>query len=107
MSDTAAAPETIDAPNRRVLELDVDSLTIGELSLLERETGGETFTSLFSAGPASRRMLALWLDELRAPRSASSGPRRTWRELGSLPGLAVLRSTSLSPSAGPSPTSND
>lgn len=109
MPDTRDPIETIDAPNRVVLELDVDSLTIGELSALERESG-ETFATLFAAGPASRRLLALWLHELRMdrdPRSPSYAPRPSWRDLANRPGLAALRSTSLSVSGGPSRTSSD
>ena len=99
-------PDTIDTPQRTVLDLDVDSLTIGELSLLEREAG-QTFGDLFQAGPASRRLLAIWLHEVRTPRSPSSGPRPTFAECANRPGLAALRSTSLSLSGGPSPTSSD
>ena len=107
MTDTdAAAPATIDNPPRTVLELDVDTLTIGELCQLEMESG-QTFGALFSAGPASRRLLAMWLTELRAQRSPSSGPRPSWRDLANRPGLAALRSTSLSVSGGPSATSSD
>jgi hypothetical protein len=106
MTDT---PDTIDAPPGTVLELDIDSLTLGELALLEREAG-QSWATLFSAGPASRRLLALWLHELRMerdPRSTSYAPRPSWRELSNRPARGVFASTSLSFSGGPSPTSND
>lgn len=84
--------------------LDVETLTLGELSRLEIESGSDVFT-LLRAGKASRRLLILWLTDYR--RSTPSVPRRSWRELSSLPALAALSSTSPSPSDGDSTTSSD
>lgn len=86
------------------VRIDVDTLTLGELSLLERESGSD-FHTLARAGRASRMLLALWLTELR--RSTPSERRRSWSELASLPALGALSSTSPSPQDSPSPTSND
>lgn len=112
MTDTPATPapaETIDAPPQLVLELDIDSLTLGELVLLERESGS-SWAQLFRQGPATRRLLALWLHELRMtrdPRSTSYEPRPSWSQLANRPAHDVFRSTSLSLSGGPSQTPSD
>jgi hypothetical protein len=60
------------------LTLDLADLTIGEMAAIETASG-QDFMRLLTAGKASRRLIALYLRELR-----SSEPRRSWSELSNL-----------------------
>jgi hypothetical protein len=60
------------------LTLDLEAVTIGEMAAIEAASGRD-FLRLLSAGAASRRLIALYLIELR-----HSEPRRSWSELSSL-----------------------
>lgn len=64
------------------VRFDLESLTIGELAEAERASGIDGLTLLRRT--ANRRLLALFVTELRASRSESSAPRRSWQELESL-----------------------
>jgi hypothetical protein len=64
-----------------MLTLDVNTLTLGEMSQLEVESG-QPFAQLLGTalrGGATRRLLALWVHEHR-----SSAKPRSWRQLGDL-----------------------
>lgn len=104
---TPERPEegTIDAPPR-VVELDVDSLTLGELAAIEAESGRDALTMVRN-GRAGRKLVALWIAEHRHPSSSPSGKPRSWHELTNLRAGDASLSTSPRFSAGPSPTSND
>jgi len=79
--------------------LDVDTLTLTEMSEAEVQSGMD-FLAILSAGAATRRLLALWVQERR-----SSERPRTWRELGSLRPSDALRSISpSSPDGDPTPS---
>lgn len=95
-------PTPPDAAPAMVATIDVSTLTLGELSLLERESGSD-FHTLIKAGRASRALVALWLTSLR--RSTISEPRQTWHDLSSRPALGALSSTSPSASDGDPQTS--
>jgi hypothetical protein len=77
---TADAIET-DVLDEAMLTLDVNTLTLGEMSQLEVESG-QPFSQLLGTalrGGATRRLLALWVHEHR-----SSERPRSWRQLGDL-----------------------
>ena len=62
---------------RDIPVLNVDTITLGEMMAAEVESG-QSFDKLLTAGNATRRVLALWLQERR---SKSSAERRTWSDL--------------------------
>jgi len=62
--------------------LDIDTLTLGEMAAAELASG-ESFDALIAAGRATRRLLALYVAELRRP-STNSAPRRSWSDLANL-----------------------
>ena len=67
-----AAPETF--------VLDIATLTLGEMSAVELASG-RSFDKLITAGSATRRLLGLYIRELRRPRSPSDGPMPSWSDL--------------------------
>jgi hypothetical protein len=85
-------------------ELDVNSLTLGEMAELEYQTG-RGFSSILGAaikGGTTRRLLALWLQEYR-----HSDTPRSWRQLGALRPYVSSSSTSPSSPDGPPNPSAD
>jgi hypothetical protein len=58
--------------------LDLDSLTLGEMSAVE-VAAGQDFIQLLSAGRATQRLIGLYVNELR-----HSDKPRSWRELSAL-----------------------
>lgn len=82
------------------LILDVESLTLGELSALERASGSDV-SDLLTGGRASRRLAGLFVYLLRRDGRAPS-----WRLLGNLRPSEVPSSGSPSRPDGGSPTSN-
>jgi hypothetical protein len=72
MTDTETAPETF--------VLDIATLTLGEMSAVELASG-KSFDKLLMAGSASRRLVGLYIRELRAPRSPSDEPMPSWSDL--------------------------
>jgi hypothetical protein len=80
MTETQApatpASDTIDLAE--VATLDLASLTLGEMAEAERQSG-RSFDKLLTSGNVTRRLLALWVAELR-----SSAQPRSWHELSSL-----------------------
>lgn len=82
------------------ISLDVDSLTLGELSALERASGSDAV--LLLQGSAGRRLAALFIFLLR-----TDGRAPSWPLLASLRPTELPRSGSRSRPAGPSPTSSD
>jgi hypothetical protein len=79
--------------DQAMLTLDVNTLTLGEMSQLEVESGRPFAQLLGTAlrGGATRRLLALWVHEHR-----TSAQPRTWRQLGDL--RVSVSSSSQSPS---------
>lgn len=62
----------------RTITLDIRTLTLGELAEIERQSGRDA-TALLVAGRATRRLVALFVHELR-----SSEKPRSWQELANL-----------------------
>ena len=85
---------------RNTIVLDVDSLTLGEMVQAEKESG-QSFDRLLTAGAATRRLLALWVQEQR-----SSAQPRSWQTLAGLRLSDVSASTSPSGPDG-APTTSD
>jgi hypothetical protein len=88
--------ERIDPPIATI-ELDLDSVTLGEMAEVERQSG-QDFMALLRRGTATRRLLGLFLHESR-----SSERPRSWQELGARRPLAELSSSSASSPAGDPP----
>lgn len=63
------------------ITLDVDTLTLGEMATIEMQSGLPFSVILAAAikGGATRRLLALWVQESR-----NSAQPRSWRELANL-----------------------
>jgi len=59
--------------------LDLASLTLGEMSDLERDSG-RSMDSLLKSGRATLLLVALWVADHRK----TSGQPRSWQELGDL-----------------------
>lgn len=96
MTDQSQPGEPVDLAS---LTLDLNEITLGEMEEIERASGRD-FLALFRAGSASRRLIALFLNEYR-----SSGEPPSWHEIRGRRPLAARSSTSASPSAGPPPRS--
>jgi hypothetical protein len=79
------------AMDAALANLDVDTLTLGEMAAAEAESG-QPFSQILQVairGGATRRLLALWLWERR-----NSAKPRSWRELADLRPSARSSSTS-------------
>lgn len=76
------------------ITLDIRTLTLGELAEIERQSGRDA-TALLAAGRASRRLVAIFVHELR-----TSAEPRSWSELSSLRLLDAQSSTSRPSPAG-------
>lgn len=70
---------TVDAEPETFV-LDIATLTLGEMSAVELASG-KSFGRLITAGSATRRLVGLYIRELRAPRSPSDGPMPSWSDL--------------------------
>ena len=90
--------ETGQAAAAAVITLDVSTLTLGEMSEAEIQSG-RSFEKLLG-GRATRRLLALWVHEQR-----TSAQPRNWRDLSNLRLSDVPSSTSPSSSDGRPETS--
>lgn len=86
--------QATDAIDWAALTIELETVTIGEMAAIEAASGRD-FLRLLSSGAATRRLIALYLIELR-----HSEPRRSWSELSSLRPLANGPSTSPSRPAG-------
>jgi hypothetical protein len=84
-------------PPMGTITLDLDSLTLGEMTEAERQSGQDFYTML-TRGKATRRLLALFIHELR-----SSATPRSWHELAARRPLAEISSSSPSSPAGAPP----
>lgn len=73
-------PETTVAAEPETFTLDLTTLTLGEMSAVELASG-RSFDKLITAGNASRRLVGLYIRELRRPRSPSDGPMPSWSDL--------------------------
>lgn len=80
------------------ITLDIDSLTLGELMEVERQTGEDVQDLL--RGKMGRMILAVFVHRWR-----SSGRAPSWNEIADLRLLDALSSTSDSQPANPSETS--
>lgn len=80
--------------------VDLNTLTLGELSAAEKASGMDT--SVLLSRSASRLMLIVFVHRLR-----TSGQPPTWSELGSLTLRDAQSSISLSSPDSPSPKSSD
>jgi len=83
-----------------VIDFDLDTLTLGELSAAETASGQDASVLLTRTG--HRRLLAVFVQRLR-----NSGVTPNWQELESLRVLDVQSSTSPSSPANLSPKSNN
>jgi len=83
----------------QIVTLDLATLTLGEMSKAEMESGMD-FAAILKGGVATRRLLALWVQEQR-----SSAQPRSWREVASLRLSDVSSSTSPSAPDGARETS--
>ena len=83
------------------ITLDLSTLTLGEMAEAERQSN-RSFDDLLRAGTATRRLVAVFVAELR-----SSERPRSWLELSSLRLRDAQSSTSQPGSDSPSPTSSD
>lgn len=82
------------------ITLDLDSLTLGELMEAERQSGQDAQVLLTRS--THRRALAVFVYRWR-----TSGHAPSWSEVAGLRLLDASSSTSRSPQADPSPTSQD
>lgn len=94
MTDQSQPPTPGEPVDLATLVLDLNEITLGEMAEIETASGRD-FLAVFRAGSASRRLIALFLQEYR-----SSGVAPSWRELSSRRPLAGPSSTSPSGSAG-------
>ena len=79
-----------------LVTLDLDSLTLGEMAAVEI-AAGQDFIQLLSAGRATRRLIALYVNEYRA-----SETPRSWQELSALRSQDAPSSTlRVSPAGSP------
>jgi len=74
--------------------LDLDTMTLGEMAAVEA-AAGQDFLDLWRAGRATRRLIALYVNEYRA-----SETPRSWQELSALRLLGGSSSTSPARPAG-------
>lgn len=98
---SASQERTAATDSQPSITLDVSTMTLGEMSAAEIESG-VTMDKLLTGGRATRRLLALWVHERR-----SSAKPRSWLELSSLRLSDLSSSTSPSPADSPSERSSD
>lgn len=81
--------------------LDIETLTLGEMSQAEIQSGMR-FETLLTSGRSTLRLLALWVQERR-----TSNEPRSWQELSNLRPLGKRSLASPSVSSGPPERSSD
>lgn len=79
----------------QIVTLDLDSLTLGEMAEVEQAAGGKDILVLLSAGRATQRLIALYINELR-----TSETPRSWQELSALRSQDAPSSTLLASPVG-------